>query len=99
MTSSCDLHKTWSEDRAYREEFDVLDEAYVIAEATIEARRKAGLGQASLARLMKTRRSVIRRVEGGRVRPSAKMLARIEEATGFRPDLDLEALKKMDKRS
>ncbi len=99
MTGAADLHKIWVEDPVYEEEFEVLEEAYMIAEATIEARRTAGFTQGRLARLMKTKRSIIRRVEGGRVRPSMKMLGRIEEATGVRPDLDLAALKKMEIRS
>jgi transcriptional regulator with XRE-family HTH domain len=76
---------------ASRAEFD-------LARAVIQARAKAGLTQAQLARRMwsaqaaravvrdvtSTTQSVIARLESGRARPSTKTLERLATATGTR---------------
>lgn len=82
MSRVKDLHKKWTKDPAYKAEYEKLAPEFELARAIIEARTRAGLTQAQLAKKMKTTQSVIARLEGGRVRPSTATLERIAKATG-----------------
>ena len=84
MTKIRDLHKKWMDDAAYRAEDEELEPEFELARALIEARTRAGLTQAQLARRMKTTQSVIARLEAGRTQPSTKTLDRYARATGSR---------------
>jgi ribosome-binding protein aMBF1 (putative translation factor) len=84
MTKLKDLHRRWSEDESYKAAYDAIDEEFQLARALIEARTRAGLSQAQLARLMKTSQSYVARIEGGKVRPSTDALERFAQATGTR---------------
>lgn len=84
MTKVRDLHKKWMDDAAYRDEYEELEPEFELARALIEARTRAGLTQAQLARRMKTTQSVIARLEAGRTQPSTKTLDRYARATGSR---------------
>lgn len=53
----------------YRKAYEVLEEAFALADAVIDARARAGLTQHELARRMGTTQPVVLRLEGGRVRP------------------------------
>ncbi len=59
MTRVRDLHKKWMEDPEYRTEYEQLEPEFELAQALIEARTRAGLTQAQLAKRMKTTRSVL----------------------------------------
>ena len=91
MTSVRDLHKKWSRDPAYRAAYDELGPEFELARSLIEARTRAGLTQAQLARRMKTTQSVVARLESGRVRPSTKTLEKVARATGTRLKITFEA--------
>ncbi len=91
MTSVRDLHKKWSRDPAYRAAYDELGPEFELARSLIEARTRAGLTQAQLARRMKTTQSVVARLEGGRVRPSTKTLEKVARATGTRLKITFES--------
>lgn len=84
MTKLKALHRNWSKDAKYRLAYDSLAEEFEMARALIEARTKAGLSQAQLARRMKTSQSYIARIEGGTVRPSTDALERFAQATQTR---------------
>ncbi len=84
MSKVRDLHEKWMDDPAYRAEYEELEPEFALARALIEARTRAGLTQAQLARRMKTTQSVIARLEAGRTRPSTKTLERYAKATGSR---------------
>jgi len=84
MTKISDLHRRWSKDADYKEEYDALGQEFDLARALIEARTAAGLSQSQLARRMKTSQSYIARIEGGTVRPSTDTLERIARATRTR---------------
>ena len=90
MTLAKDLHKKWKQDPKYREAYDQLGPEFELARAIIQARTRAGLTQAQLARRMKTTQSVIARLESGRVRSSTATLARIARATGSRLRIDFQ---------
>lgn len=53
------------------------------AELLLEARRRAGLSQRTLARRARTSQSVIARIESGSVSPSTRTLQRLLRAAGF----------------
>ena len=91
MTSVRDLHKKWSRDPAYRAAYDEFGPEFELARSLIEARTRAGLTQAQLARRMKTTQSVVARLESGRVRPSTKTLEKVARATGTRLKITFES--------
>ncbi|AXK79220.1 XRE family transcriptional regulator [Pseudolabrys taiwanensis] len=88
------LHKKWMKDPEYRKEYDALEEEF----ALIEARARAGLSQAELAKRMKTTQSVIARLESGRTKPSTRTLQRFAAATGHRLKISFEPVEKSRKR-
>ncbi len=90
MTSMKTLHADWMNDPAYRAEYNMLEEEFVLALAIIEARTKAGLTQEELATRMETSQSAIARLESGRTVPSARTLARFARATGTRLRISFE---------
>ena len=90
MTKVKDLNKKWMSDSKYKEEYEKLGPEFELARSIIEARTRAGLTQAQLARKMKTTQSVIARLEAGRVNPSTKTLERFARATGTRLKIDFE---------
>ncbi len=90
MSKVRDLHKAWSRDRGYREAYEELGPEFELARSLIEARTRAGLTQAQLARRMQTTQSVIARMESGRVRPSTKTLEKVARATGTRLRISFE---------
>jgi len=93
MTRVRDLHAEWMQDPAYRAAYDELEPEFALAQALIVARVKAGLTQEELAQRMQTTQSAVARLEGGRVHPSIRTLARFAKATGthlkitFEPDM------------
>ena len=84
MTTVKRLHKRWRRGPRYRKAFDALEDEFVIAQAMIEARQRAGLTQDELAKRIKTTQSVIARLESGRSLPSGRTLQRYARATGSR---------------
>jgi transcriptional regulator with XRE-family HTH domain len=69
---------------AYRKEYDSMETEFMLIVAIAKARKRAKLGQAELARRMKTTQSTIARLESGRGRPSTRTLDRFAKATGHR---------------
>jgi len=90
MTRAKDLHKKWMKNPKYKDEYEKLAPEFELARVIIEARTKAGLTQAQLAKRMKTTQSVIARLEGGRVHPSTETLERFAKATGSRLKIGFE---------
>jgi transcriptional regulator with XRE-family HTH domain len=83
------LHKRWMKDSKYWRAYQALGREFSLVSALIEARTRAGLTQAQLARRMKTAQAVIARWEGG-CEPSTRTLERYAEATGSRLRITLE---------
>ncbi len=92
MSKVHDLRKKWSRDKDYQEAYDELGPEFELARSLIEARSRAGLTQAQLARRMKTTQSVVARLESGRVCPSTKTLEKVARATGTRLKISFESL-------
>jgi ribosome-binding protein aMBF1 (putative translation factor) len=86
-----DLHKEWLKKRpGYKAAYDALEEEFAIISALIEARERAGLTQAQVAKRMKTTQTVVARLESGRTRPSTRTLERFAKATGSKLRIILE---------
>ncbi len=90
MTKVRDLHRKWMKDADYRNEYAAQEKEFELVRALIDARVRAGLTQKQLAARMKTTQSVIARLEGGRVYPSARTLDRFAKATGTRLKISFE---------
>ena len=76
--------RAWMKAPAFRKEYEARKAEYALAGAIIEARQKAKLSQAALARRMKTTQPMIARMEGGRQPPSIATLLKFAKATKTR---------------
>ena len=94
-----DLAKEWMKDPAFRREYDALEEEFALAGALLSARDRAGLTQAQVARRMKTTQTAVARLEGGRLNPSTRTLARYAQATGHRLIIGFEPIAKKPGRA
>lgn len=90
MTRISELHKKWLTDASYAKAYDELETEFELARQMIEARVRAGLTQEELAARMQTSRTVIARLESGRVLPSTRTLERLAAATGSRLKISFE---------
>ncbi|WP_420133605.1 helix-turn-helix domain-containing protein [Rhodopseudomonas sp.] len=93
MTKIKDLHKAWSRDRKYRAAYQSLEDEFMVIAAIANARRRASLSQAELARRMDTTPSTLARLESGRGHPSTRTLLRFAKATGHRLKISFEPVK------
>ena len=85
MTRIDDLHRRWLKQRpGYAKAVADLEEEFKLASLLIGARARADLSQEQLAARMKTTRTVISRLESGRMKPSMRTLERFAQATGHR---------------
>ena len=94
-----DLAKEWMKDPAFRREYDALEEEFALAKALLSARSHAGLTQSQVARRMKTTQTAVARLEGGRLNPSTRTLARYAKATGHRLVIGFEPVEKKQRRT
>lgn len=85
-----DLQNDWMKDPNYRREYEALDEEFSLTAAMIEARSRAGMTQAQVARRMKTTQAAIARLESKSGRPSTRTLQRYAKATGSRLRISFE---------
>jgi ribosome-binding protein aMBF1 (putative translation factor) len=88
------LFAEWRKDPAYVREYDALEEEFALAGAIIDARAKARLSQADVARRMKTSQQAVARLEGGRSNPSINTLRRLAKATGTQLKISFERAKR-----
>lgn len=65
---------------AFRQALKETEVEFQIAKAVIEARLKKGLSQQELARKLKTKQSVVSRVENVKTLPSLSFLKRLAQA-------------------
>ena len=86
-----ELHKKWLKERpGYAKAYADLEEEFQLASQMIEACGRAGLTQEQLATRMKTTRTVISRLESGRMKPSTRTLERYARATGHKLKITFE---------
>jgi ribosome-binding protein aMBF1 (putative translation factor) len=93
VTKLSDLHQDWLQDPEYQAAYDALEEEFSVAALVIQARARAGLSQAELAKRIETTQSVIARLEGGHSKPSTRTLEKIAKATGSRLRISFEPLR------
>jgi predicted transcriptional regulator len=74
-----------------KREYDALAPEFEISAELLQARLRAGLSQAELAKRMGTSQSAIARLESGQTLPSTKTLLRFAEATESRIQVRLSA--------
>ena len=82
MKSFKEVAKNWHKGPAYRKAYAAMENDYMIAAALIEARAKAGLTQAQLAKKIRSTQPSVARLESGRQLPSTATLIKIAKATG-----------------
>jgi len=91
MTRVDALHKKWLKERpGYAKAYAELEGEFQLASQLISARARAGLTQEQLAVRMKTTRTVISRLESGRMKPSTRTLERYARATGHKLKITFE---------
>ena len=73
-------HKKQLKDSKYSKEFEKLQPEFDLIQAMIDARIKKGITQKILAKRMKTKQSVISRLESGNANPSFKFVKRLADA-------------------
>jgi transcriptional regulator with XRE-family HTH domain len=93
MTKLKDLKERLLKDPKVRKEYDALEEEFALMLAVAQARQRAGLSQAQLAKRMQTTQSTVARLESGRGRPSTSTLSRFAQATGHRLKISFEPVK------
>lgn len=79
--------KEWLKDPVNKRGFDKLQPEFELIKVMIEARSKRGITQKILAKKMKTKQSVISRLESGNANPSFKFVKRLAEALGTKIEI------------
>lgn len=85
-----DLHAEDLKNPEYRAAYESLEEEFALVSSLIQARTRASLSQAEVARRMGTTESAVSRLESGRTKPSTRTLERYASATGHRLHISLE---------
>ncbi len=70
----------WLKDPRNKKEYDKLKPEFELIRAIIDSRNKKGITQKVLAKRMKTKQSVISRLESGNANPSFKFVKRLAKA-------------------
>jgi transcriptional regulator with XRE-family HTH domain len=86
------LQERKARDAAFALALEELRPERALMRAMIEARVRAGLTQAQLARRMGTKQPVIARLEAGRRSPNVRTLRKLAAATGSRLVVRLEQM-------
>jgi transcriptional regulator with XRE-family HTH domain len=92
------IKKRWMKEPGFKEGYDALEEEFSLASMLIEARTRARLSQAELAKRMGTSQSTIARLESGTAKPSLSTLERFARETGTRVRVSIEPAEKSRKR-
>jgi transcriptional regulator with XRE-family HTH domain len=92
------LKRKWMKEPGFKEGYDALAPEFEVASLLIEARTRAKLSQAQLAKKMGTSQSTIARLESGAAKPSLSTLERFAKATGMTMRVVFEPAKASKKR-
>jgi transcriptional regulator with XRE-family HTH domain len=92
------LKKRWLKEPGFKEGYDALAAEFAVASMLVEARTRAKLSQAELAKKMGTSQSTIARLESGSAKPSLSTLERFATATGMKLRVVFEPVKATKKR-
>jgi predicted transcriptional regulator len=95
MKTHNQMIKKWMKEPKFKEEYNALEEEFVMLDELLKARKGAGLTQEQVAKRMGTKTPAIARIEsgGGRKKhsPSISTLRRYAEAVGCRLKIKLVA--------
>ena len=80
----------WLKDPKFKEDWENVRVEYEVARALISARVKSKMTQAQLAKKMKTKQSVISRVENAQTKPTLSFMQRLADALGGKLRVSLE---------
>jgi ribosome-binding protein aMBF1 (putative translation factor) len=83
------LKDAWMKEPGFRAEYESLAPQFALVRTLVQARARAGLTQAQLARRMGTKQSVVARIESGRNPPNFRTLEKYARALGRRIELKL----------
>jgi transcriptional regulator with XRE-family HTH domain len=92
------IKNRWMKEPGFQKGYGALAEEFEVASMLIEARTRAKLSQAELAKKMRTAQSTIARLESGTGKPTLSTLQRFAAATGTRLRLTLEPVRAKGKR-
>ncbi|KKU02886.1 MAG: Helix-turn-helix domain protein [Candidatus Amesbacteria bacterium GW2011_GWA2_47_70] len=91
MATTWDKYKKrWEKDPEFRKAWEKTRLEYEVARALIKARIEKKMTQAQLARKMRTKQSVISRVENAQTKPTLSFLQRLADAMGGKLKVSLE---------
>ena len=76
----------------FRREYEKLQPEFAVIRAMIEARIKKGITQKKLAAKLKTKQSVISRLESGRGNPTVRFLQKLAAAFNTRLEINFRPL-------
>jgi transcriptional regulator with XRE-family HTH domain len=82
MTAISELKCRWMRDPKFKKAYEASEPEWQVARALIEARIRANLTQAQVAKRMRTTQSVVSRMESGHHLPSMSRLQAYAKATG-----------------
>ena len=81
--------KKWEKDPEFQKAWEKTRLEYEVARALIKARIEKKMTQKQLARKMKTKQSVISRVENAQTKPTLSFLQRLADALGGKLEVNL----------
>jgi ribosome-binding protein aMBF1 (putative translation factor) len=84
----------WMKNPKFVEEYEALEEEFVLAAALIDARGHAEMTQEQVAQAMGTTQAVVARLESGKTKPSTRTLDRFAKATGTKLRISFEPVRK-----
>lgn len=87
-----DYKKKLMKDPEFRREYEKLQPEFAVIRAMIEARIKKGITQKRLASRLKTKQSVISRLETGRGNPTVRFLQKLAAAFDSRLEIHFRPL-------
>jgi DNA-binding XRE family transcriptional regulator len=85
--------REWRKDPEYVAAYEALEDEFALASALIEARADAAMTQEQVAQAMGTTQAAVARMEGGKMIPSTRTLARFANATRTRLRISFEPVK------
>lgn len=87
FTSFAKFHREQMKNPEFRKEFERLKPEFAVISKIIDARIKKKLTQKQLAAKLKTKQSVISRIENGRGNPTLKFLQRLADVFNARLEI------------
>ena len=93
MKTHIEMVAEWMKDPAFRAEYDVLEDEFLMLDEMLKARDRAGLTQVDVAKRMGTKAPAVARIESGggskKHSPSIATLRKYAEAVGCKLDIKL----------